>query len=67
MTESVCGGVQMICWPNFADQYTTCRYAVMEWEIGMEIEQEAKREQVKGVVRGVMEGEREERRRGRMP
>ncbi|XP_008811183.2 7-deoxyloganetin glucosyltransferase-like [Phoenix dactylifera] len=56
--ESVCGGVPMICWPNFADQYTNCRYADKEWEIGVEIDQEVKREQVMGTVREVMEGER---------
>lgn len=58
MLESVRGGVPIICWPGFADQYTNCRYACKEWGIGMEIDQEVKREQVKELVVELMEGER---------
>ncbi|XP_054804968.1 linamarin synthase 1-like isoform X2 [Prosopis cineraria] len=36
MTEALCGGVPMICWPFFAEQQTNCRYACTHWKIGME-------------------------------
>ncbi|WOL19939.1 hypothetical protein Cni_G28741 [Canna indica] len=58
MLESICGGVPMICWPGFADQYTNCRYACGEWGIGIEIDEQVRREQVKELVVEVMEGER---------
>ncbi|THU57714.1 hypothetical protein C4D60_Mb03t06410 [Musa balbisiana] len=58
MLESLCGGVPIICWPGFADQYMNCRYACKEWRIGMEIDQQVKREHIKDLVVELMEGER---------
>lgn len=58
MLESVCSGVPMLIWPGFADQFTNCWFACMDWGIAMEIEQEVKREQIKKLVVELMEGER---------
>ncbi|KAF7803730.1 7-deoxyloganetin glucosyltransferase-like [Senna tora] len=58
MTESLCAGVPMACWPFFADQQTNCRYACTEWGIGIEIENDVKREEVEKLVIELMEGEK---------
>lgn len=58
MTESVCAGVPMICWPFFADQQTNCRYACKDWGIGVEIDNNVKREDVEKLVNELMEGEK---------
>ncbi|KAG6474409.1 hypothetical protein ZIOFF_068344 [Zingiber officinale] len=58
MLESVCSGVPMLIWPRFADQFTNCRFACVDWGIAMEIEQEVKREQIRKLVVELMEGER---------
>ncbi|XP_020588435.1 UDP-glycosyltransferase 85A2-like [Phalaenopsis equestris] len=58
MTESLCGGVPMICWPFFSEQLTNCRYACDEWGVGIELGGEVKREVVEGVIREMMGGER---------
>jgi len=42
--ESICIGVPTLCWPNFADQPTNCRYICNEWEIGIETDTNVKRE-----------------------
>ncbi|XP_077216481.1 7-deoxyloganetin glucosyltransferase-like [Tasmannia lanceolata] len=55
--ESICGGVPMICWPQFVDQPTNCRYTCNEWGIGVEISSDVKREEIEHVVREVMERE----------
>lgn len=54
--ESISSGVPMICWPFFSEQMTNCRYACMEWGIGLELN-EAKRDEVEKLVRELMEGE----------
>ncbi|XP_077219332.1 7-deoxyloganetin glucosyltransferase-like [Tasmannia lanceolata] len=57
IVESICGGVPMICWPQFGDQPTNCRYICNEWGIGVEISNDVKREEIEHVVREAMEGE----------
>ena len=64
-TESVCGGVPMLCWPFFADQTTNCRYMCHEWEIGIEVDSNAKREEVEKLVNELMVGERGKKMRER--
>jgi len=56
--ESICAGVPMLCWPNFADQATNCRYICNEWEIGMEIDTNVKRKEVENLVNELMVGEK---------
>lgn len=58
MTESLCNGVPMLCWPFFADQQINCRYACDEWGVGLEICSDVKREEVGILVRELLEGER---------
>nr|QSB46662.1 glycosyltransferase [Rubia yunnanensis] len=57
-SESVCGGVPVICWPFFAEQQTNCRYSCVEWEIGMEIDNNVKRDEVEGLVRELIDAEK---------
>ncbi|KAI9120340.1 hypothetical protein K1719_007373 [Acacia pycnantha] len=56
MTESICAGIPMVCWPFFADQQTNCRYACKDWGIGVEIENNVKREVLEKLVIELMEG-----------
>ena len=58
ITESLCAGVPIACWPFFADQQINCRYACQEWEIGVEIDTNVKREEVEKLVNELMEGEK---------
>ncbi|KAG2705072.1 hypothetical protein I3760_05G035500 [Carya illinoinensis] len=58
MIESMCAGVPMLCWPFFADQQTNCRFACVEWGIGMEIDSNVKSDEVEKLVRELMEGEK---------
>ncbi|RVW82828.1 7-deoxyloganetin glucosyltransferase [Vitis vinifera] len=55
-SESICGGVPLICWPFFAEQQTNCRYSCSEWGIGMEIDNNVKRVEVEKLVRELMDG-----------
>ncbi|KAA8530835.1 hypothetical protein F0562_005541 [Nyssa sinensis] len=57
-TESVCGGVPVICWPFFADQQTNCFYARTEWGIGMEVNHDVQRNEIEALVKEMMEGEK---------
>ncbi|RVW31499.1 7-deoxyloganetin glucosyltransferase [Vitis vinifera] len=57
-SESICGGVPLICWPFFAEQQTNCRYSCSEWGIGMEIDNNVKRVEVEKLVRELMDGEK---------
>ncbi|KAK4271288.1 hypothetical protein QN277_019999 [Acacia crassicarpa] len=59
MTESLCAGKPVVCWPFFAEQQTNCRYACVEWGIGMEVGPVVEREEVRRVVVEVMEGSSE--------
>ncbi|KAK4271274.1 hypothetical protein QN277_019989 [Acacia crassicarpa] len=44
MTESLCVGIPMACWPFIGDQRTNCRYACAEWGIKIEIDNNVQRE-----------------------
>ncbi|CAM8888100.1 unnamed protein product [Rhodiola kirilowii] len=57
-TESVAGGVPMLCWPFFAEQSTNCRYACTVWGTGMEVNHDVKRDEVAELVKEMMEGEK---------
>lgn len=65
MMEGLSAGVPMLCWPFFAEQQTNCRYACMEWGVGVEVGDDVRREAVEARIREVMGGEvgREMRRR----
>ncbi|CAI0433036.1 unnamed protein product [Linum tenue] len=58
MIESLTAGVPVLCWPFFSDQVTNCRFACVEWEVGIEIEQDVKREMVEEMVRELINGEK---------
>ena len=58
VTESLCAGVPIACWPFIADQQTNCRYACQEWGIGVEIDTNVNREEVEKLVNELMEGEK---------
>ncbi|KAJ4968733.1 hypothetical protein NE237_015434 [Protea cynaroides] len=58
ITESICGGVPLLCWPFFADQQLNCRYACTTWGIGMEIDNDVKSEEVETLIKELMEGEK---------
>ncbi|KAL4196148.1 hypothetical protein AMTRI_Chr04g244600 [Amborella trichopoda] len=54
--ESICSGVPVLCWPFFAEQQTNCRFACVEWGIGMEIGDDVKRQKVETQVKEMIEG-----------
>ncbi|KAG7960692.1 hypothetical protein I3843_10G136600 [Carya illinoinensis] len=58
MLESMCAGVPMLCWPFIAEQKTNCRFACVEWGIGMEVDCNVKRDEVERLVRELMDGEK---------
>ncbi|KAG8364140.1 hypothetical protein BUALT_Bualt19G0095900 [Buddleja alternifolia] len=55
--ESLSSGVPMICWPFFADQHINCRFACLEWGIGVEIDKNVRRDDVEKLVREVVDGD----------
>jgi UDP:flavonoid glycosyltransferase YjiC (YdhE family) len=54
ITESICAGVPMLCWPFFTDQPTNCKVICSEWKIGIKINTNAKRQEVKKVINELM-------------
>ncbi|XP_042981069.1 7-deoxyloganetin glucosyltransferase-like [Carya illinoinensis] len=58
MIESMCVGVPMLCWPFGGDQKTNCRFACVEWGLGIEIDCNVKRDEVEKLVRELMEGDK---------
>ncbi|KAK9066814.1 hypothetical protein SSX86_014137 [Deinandra increscens subsp. villosa] len=52
--ESLSAGVPMICWPDFWDQMTNCRYICEEWEVGLEMGNKVKRDEVTSLVQELM-------------
>ncbi|XP_028800818.1 7-deoxyloganetin glucosyltransferase [Neltuma alba] len=56
MTESMCSGIPMACWPFLGDQQTNCRYACIQWGVGVELDKNVKREMVERVINELMEG-----------
>ncbi|GAA0183843.1 transferase [Lithospermum erythrorhizon] len=58
MTESICGGVPVICWPWNADQMTNCYCSCNIWGIGMEVDPDVKREKISRQIVEMMQGEK---------
>uniref|UniRef100_A0A7N1A3X6 Glycosyltransferase n=1 Tax=Kalanchoe fedtschenkoi TaxID=63787 RepID=A0A7N1A3X6_KALFE len=58
ISESVAGGVPLLCWPFFAEQQTNCRYACTVWGTGLELNHDVKREELTELVKEIMEGEK---------
>lgn len=57
-TESICGGVPLMCWPFFAEQVTNARYACTKWGMAVEVNQDVNRHEIEALVKEVMEGEK---------
>lgn len=51
--EGICGGVPMICWPFFAEQQVSCKYACTTWGVGL-----VSRERVAELVQEMLEGDK---------
>ncbi|KAL2335380.1 hypothetical protein Fmac_016593 [Flemingia macrophylla] len=58
VTESICAGVPMLCWPFFADQPTNCKLICNELGIGVEIDKNVKRKEVEKLVNELMVGDK---------
>ncbi|CAI9104054.1 OLC1v1002662C1 [Oldenlandia corymbosa var. corymbosa] len=58
MLESIASGVPMICWPFFADQQINCRFACVEWGVGLEIDSNVNRVEVAKAVTELIDGEK---------
>uniref|UniRef100_A0ACD5Y9C4 Uncharacterized protein n=1 Tax=Avena sativa TaxID=4498 RepID=A0ACD5Y9C4_AVESA len=54
---AISAGVPLLCWPFFAEQQTNCRYACVEWGVGMEVGDDVRREVVEQRIREVMGGD----------
>lgn len=58
ISESLVGGVPLLCWPFFAEQQTNCRYSCTVWGTGMEVNHDVNREELAELVKEMMEGEK---------
>ncbi|KAL2955229.1 hypothetical protein AAZX31_18G015700 [Glycine max] len=58
LTEAICEGKPMICWPFFAEQQMNCRYACTTWGIGMELNHGVKRGEIVELVKEMIEGDK---------
>ena len=58
LTEAICEGKPMICWPFFAEQQMNCRYACTTWGIGMELNHSVKRGEIVELVKEMIEGDK---------
>ncbi|GJN21421.1 hypothetical protein PR202_gb08893 [Eleusine coracana subsp. coracana] len=58
MTESLSAGVPVLCWPFFAEQQTNCRYACVEWGVGMEVGDNVRRDVLESRIREAMAGDK---------
>ncbi|VAH40448.1 unnamed protein product [Triticum turgidum subsp. durum] len=56
MMEGLSAGLPMLGWPFFAEQQTNCRYACVEWGVGLEVGDDVRREVVEERIREVMGG-----------
>ncbi|KAE8776156.1 putative glucosyltransferase-10 [Hordeum vulgare] len=54
---AISAGVPMLGWPFFAEQQTNCRYASVEWGVGMEVGDNVRRQVVEARIREAMEGD----------
>ena len=48
----------MICWPFFGEQQINCRYACIEWGIGIEIDHDVRKEAIGMLVNELLVGEK---------
>ncbi|KAL5707805.1 7-deoxyloganetin glucosyltransferase [Ranunculus cassubicifolius] len=60
MLDAICGGVPVVNWPFFGDQYTNCRNSCVHWGIGLQIDRDVKRRDVERIVKQLMESEKGE-------
>ena len=56
--ESLSNGVAMLCWPFFSEQQTNCKFACVDWGVGMEIESDANRDDVEKLAIELIDGEK---------
>lgn len=56
--ESLSNGVPMLCWPFFSEQQTNCKFACVDWGVGMEIESDANRDDVEKLAIELIDGEK---------
>ncbi|CAM8946501.1 unnamed protein product [Rhodiola kirilowii] len=58
ITESLVGGVPLMCWPFFAEQQTNSRFACTVWGTGVEVNADVKREELAEQVMEMLGGRR---------
>ncbi|XP_061947544.1 7-deoxyloganetin glucosyltransferase-like [Populus nigra] len=56
--ESMSNAVPMLCWPFFSEQQTNCKFACVDWGVGMEIESDTNRDEVEKLVIELIDGEK---------
>ncbi|KAL5707806.1 hypothetical protein ACHQM5_018667 [Ranunculus cassubicifolius] len=58
MLDALCGGIPVVNWPCFFDQYTNCRSSCVHWGIGLQIDKDVNRCNVERIVKELMESEK---------